>query len=114
MTRYRILERLPGNTLLECRPLTGRQHQIRVHLAAIGHPLTVDPQYGGGESVLLSRYKSDYRPSSRRPERPLIERLTLHAARITFEHPHRGQPVTYESPIPRDLQATLRQLGRLA
>jgi len=113
LTRYHILQRLAGNTLLECRPETGRTHQIRVHLAAIGHPLTVDPQYGGGQHVYLSEYKPGYHPSTRHPERPLIERLTLHAASIRFEHPADAQALTFEAPLPKDLRATLRQLGRL-
>lgn len=113
ITRYRVLERLPGDTLLECRPTTGRTHQIRVHLAAIGHPLTVDPLYGGGIAVLLSRYKSGYVPSGRKEERPLIDRLTLHAAAISFDHPADGRRICYESPLPKDFAATLKQLRKL-
>lgn len=113
VTQYRVLERLVDNTLLECRPLTGRLHQIRAHLAAIGHPLTVDPLYGGGTEVMLSQYKVDYRPSRRHPERPLIDRLTLHAARITFEHPDGSGPATFEAPLPKDIRATLNQLRRV-
>jgi 23S rRNA pseudouridine1911/1915/1917 synthase len=112
-TIYRILQRLMGNTLLECRPISGRTHQIRAHLAAIGHPLTVDLLYGGARAVLLSSYKSGYRASSRREEQPLIARLTLHAGRIAFEHPARTGPVTYEAPLPKDLRATLTQLARV-
>jgi len=114
LTRYRILQRLPGNTWLECRPVTGRTHQIRVHMAAIGHPLSVDPLYGGGEQILLSFFKRGYRPSTRHAERPLIDRLTLHSARIAFVHPGSGQIAIYEAPLPKDLRATLNQLGRLA
>lgn len=113
LTRYRIRERLAGNTLLECELVTGRMHQLRAHLAAIGHPLTVDPLYGGGLAVLLSNYKPDYRPSARRPERPLIDRLTLHAARIRFRHPVTEAELTFEAPLPKDLRATVNQLGRL-
>ncbi len=113
LTHYRVLQRLAGNTLVECRPLTGRLHQVRAHLAAIGHPLTVDPLYGGGQAVLLSNYKPDYRPPRRHPERPLISRLTLHAARIAFVHPTTGAYLTIESPLPKDFRATIRQLGRL-
>lgn len=113
LTRYRILQRLPGNTVLECRPLTGRMHQIRVHLAAIGHPLTVDPLYGGAESVLLSSYKRGYRPSGRHDERPLISRLTLHASALTVEHPASGERVRFEAPLPKDMRATIAQLARL-
>jgi 23S rRNA pseudouridine1911/1915/1917 synthase len=113
LTRYRVLQRVAGHTLLECRPVTGRLHQVRAHLAAIGHPLAVDPLYGGAAHVLLSRYKPGYRPSSRRPERPLIERLTLHALRITFEHPTTRSRVTFEAALPKDFRATLNQLARL-
>lgn len=113
LTLYRVVERLPGNTLLECRPVTGRTHQIRVHMAAVGHPLTVDPLYGGGLAVMLSSYKSDYRKSRRHEERPLIERLTLHALRITLQHPRGTGPLTVEAPLPKDFRATLTQLRRL-
>jgi len=114
ITQYRIVQRLAGNTLLECHPLTGRLHQIRAHMAAIGHPLTVDPLYGGGQFVLLSRFKSGYRPSKRREERPLIDRLTLHAARLTFTHPTTGERVTLEAQLPKDMRATINQLTRAA
>jgi 23S rRNA pseudouridine1911/1915/1917 synthase len=113
ITRYRILERLAGNTAVECEPLTGRTHQIRVHMAWAGHPLTVDPLYGGGRNVLLSFYKPDYRPSKRREERPLIERLTLHARRIELNHPVTGERFTVEADVPKDMTATIRQLARL-
>ena len=113
LTRYHIVQRLAGNTLLECHPVTGRLHQIRAHLAAIGHPLAVDSLYGNGQGLLLSSYKADYRPSGRRPERPLIARLTLHAGRITFVHPATGMPLTLEAPWPKDLRAAVAQLARL-
>ena len=113
LTRYRVEKRLAGHTLLECRPVTGRLHQIRAHLAAIGHPLSVDPLYGGGEALYLSHYKPDYHPSRRRDERPLMARLTLHALRITFPHPMSGAPFTISAPPPKDLRVTLAQLGRL-
>ena len=114
LTRYRILERVPGNTWLECEPVTGRMHQIRVHLAAIGHPLSVDPEYGGGQPIMLSRYKPSYRVNRRGEERPLVARLTLHAAQLTFDQPTTGERLTFEAPLPKDLRATLAQLGRLA
>lgn len=113
-TIYRVLKRLAGNTLVECRPVTGRTHQIRVHMAAIGHPLTVDPDYGGGTAVLLSNFKPRYRLSGRHDERPLIDRLTLHAARIEFRHPADDRPMVLEAPLPKDLRATITQLERQA
>jgi RluA family pseudouridine synthase len=113
LTRYRVERRVAGHTLLECRPVTGRTHQIRAHLAAIGFPLSVDPLYGGSQALLLSHYKSDYKVNRRGEERPLIDRLTLHAARIVFAHPCTGVPVEVAAPLPKDFRATLMQLGRL-
>lgn len=113
LTRYAVVQRVVGNTWLECRPTTGRMHQIRAHLAAIGYPLSVDSLYGGAPTLLLSHYKPNYKINRRGHERPLVDRLTLHAARIAFEHPAGGQRVVYEAPLPKDLRATLSQLGRL-
>lgn len=113
VTRFGIVERLAGLTLLECRPLTGRLHQIRVHLASIGHPLAVDPLYGGGRKLLLSDFKPGYRPNRRREELPLIDRLTLHAFRLTLEHPAGSGSMTFEAPPAKDFRATLGQLRRL-
>lgn len=113
VTRYRIVERVAGNTLLECRAPKERVDQVRTHLATIGHPLTVDPEFGGGSAVLLSDYKPDYRPSGRRPERPLVERLTLHVATVSLAHPASGKLMQFAAPLPKDLRATLLQLGRL-
>lgn len=113
-TVYRVLERMPGITLLECRPQTGRTHQIRVHMSAVGLPLAIDPIYGSASPLMLSRFKSKYRPSKRHEERPLIERLTLHAVSISFLHPADGRRVTYEAPYPKDFRAALNQLRRLA
>lgn len=113
VTRYRVAEHLAGHTLLECVALTGRLHQIRVHLSAIGHPLAVDPLYGGGEALMLSAFKIDYRPNRRGGERPLIGRLTLHALRVAFEHPAGTGPVSYHAEPPKDFRATVNQLRRL-
>ncbi|MBN2446743.1 MAG: hypothetical protein JXO22_08455 [Phycisphaerae bacterium] len=112
-TRYKLRQRVAGNTLLECWPMTDNRQQVRAHLAAIGHPLTVDRSYGGGGAVLLSTYKGDYRPKKDRDERPLISRLTLHASHVSFLHPVTQTPMSFEVPPPRDLRAVLNQLSRL-
>lgn len=110
VTNYRVVERFNGFSLLECRPLTGRLHQIRVHLASAGHPLAVDPTYGGCQALLLSSLKSGYRPNRRRQESPLIDRLTLHAWRLAFDHPNGTGRIEIEAACPKDLAATLHQL----
>lgn len=112
-TAYHVVERVAGNTLLECRVEEGRDEQVRTHLASIGHPLTVDPRHGGGLEVKLSLYKPGYRASSRHDERPLISRLTLHASRVRFRHPRTGDFHEVEAPLPKDFRATLAQLSRL-
>lgn len=113
VTEFRVLERFSGFTWLECRPVTGRLHQIRVHLASIGHPLAVDPAYGGGNAIFLSELKPDYRPNRRAVERPLVGRLTLHAQKLTFSHPGGTGRICAECPLPRDLRAVLTQLRRI-
>ncbi len=86
-TEYRVLRYLKGYTLLEASPVTGRTHQIRVHLAAIGHPVAGDKTYGG---------KSSYVP-----------RQFVHASHLAFSHPDSGQIVEFSSDLPADLEAVL-------
>jgi 23S rRNA pseudouridine1911/1915/1917 synthase len=112
-TVVRAAERYHGFTLLACEPETGRTHQIRAHLAATGFPLAVDPVYGRRDALFLSELKSGYRAKSGRVERPLIDRLTLHAARLAFPSPTAGETIAVESPLPRDLVRTLKQLAKV-
>jgi 23S rRNA pseudouridine1911/1915/1917 synthase len=95
VTRYEALGYYRKHTLLACRPLTGRTHQIRVHLAHIGHPIVGDGVYGG----------------KRRPPAP-CPRQFLHAHRIRFRLPATGEEVEFTSPLPADLQAVIEALGR--
>lgn len=112
ITRYSILERFRGYTLLHVRPQTGRSHQIRVHLQAIGHPLAIDPLYGSGQPLLLSALKPSYRPKAGTEERPLMARLTLHAQALELMHPTHGESCTWVAPLPKDFAAVLRNLRR--
>jgi 23S rRNA pseudouridine1911/1915/1917 synthase len=91
VTHFRVLERLPRTALLELRLETGRTHQIRAHLAAIGHPICGDPQYGG-------------RDCGRRLG---LERQFLHAAVLMFRHPLTGETLRCESKPPVDLRCAL-------
>ena len=92
-TSYRVLREIDGRTLLEIRPKTGRTHQIRVHLASIGHPITGDTLYG------------------RRGDAP-VARQFLHAKRLAFQHPRTGERLDLEAPLAADLQRTLSELER--
>lgn len=110
-TTYRVLERLGPYSWVEARPKTGRTHQIRVHLAAVGAPIAVDPLYGIEEPVYLSAFKRNYTPGARE-ERPLLARLGLHASALTVRHAESGADITIEAPLPKDLRATLNQLRK--
>jgi 23S rRNA pseudouridine955/2504/2580 synthase len=96
-------------SLVECRPITGRMHQIRAHLAKEGFPVVSDPLYRGA-APFLSEIKRGYRASGDEPERPLISRVALHAVSIQFEL--FGQAHAVEAPYPKDFTALLKILSR--
>ncbi len=100
---YRILERLDGAALLEVQIHTGRTHQIRVHLASIGHPVAGDAAYGG------TRTPPSRRTASREALRDL-KRPALHAAHLAFDHPVSGERVRFDSSWPEDLCGLLEAL----
>ncbi len=110
-TRVRIEERYRGYTLMRCEPITGRTHQIRVHLSDVGFPLCVDGLYGRRDMLLLSELKSGYKQKRGRSEQPLIERLTLHAAEIEF--PVQGERIHVKAELPRDFKRVLKQLAKV-
>jgi 23S rRNA pseudouridine1911/1915/1917 synthase len=98
-TRYEVERRYvepEEMTLLQCRLETGRTHQIRVHLAAIGHPVVGDPRYGGSRRSALG---------------PGPGRQWLHARRLSFDHPTTGERLTFTSPAPPDLEVVLAGLA---
>jgi len=113
VTAWSVIERFGGFTFVECRPQTGRTHQIRVHLKAIGHPLLSDPLYGDGRAFLLSRTKRNYRKGEE-AEKPLLKRTALHAASIEILHPASQAIVTFEAPLPKDMRSVVRMLRKYA
>ena len=113
-TRVGIAERFDGYTLLRCEPITGRTHQIRVHLSHDGFPLVVDRFYGRRSEFKLSEFKASYRPKRGLPERPLIDRLTLHAHEVVLPPlGARTDPLEIVAPVPRDLERVLKQLRKV-
>ncbi|MEM8711527.1 MAG: RluA family pseudouridine synthase [Planctomycetota bacterium] len=118
-TRVTIAERFDGYTLARCEPLTGRTHQIRVHMAHEGFPLVVDAYYGRRTEFKLSEFKASYRPKRGRPEKPLIERLTLHAHELELSQELASalglpaEPLRVTAPIPKDMERLLKQLRKV-
>ncbi|MDF9828202.1 23S rRNA-/tRNA-specific pseudouridylate synthase [Ereboglobus sp. PH5-5] len=111
LTEFTALERFGRYVLYECRPVTGRTHQIRVHLAAVGAPCLNDPFYGDTtEMLLLSNLKRGYK--GRADEKPLIARLALHASELTITHPLTREPVTIHCETPNDFNVALKYLRK--
>lgn len=94
ITHYRTVRQLPRATLVECQLETGRTHQIRVHMAHLGHPLLGDPAYGQGRLADVCRALG-------------FHRQALHSARMQFEHPISHEKLQFESDLPADIQALL-------
>ncbi len=112
-TTFEVMERFRHYTLLKATPLSGRTHQIRVHLKAIGHPLMVDPIYGNTESFHLSSLKGrKYSQKKGEEEKPLINRLTLHAEYLSLKHPENESTMNFHAPPHKDLRAVLNQLRK--
>lgn len=104
---YEVVERFRGYTLVKVMPKTGRTHQIRVHMRAIGHPVVADFMYSSQESC----YLSDLLQKEREPEEvPIIERQALHAHRIEFFHPIQNRKMEFQVDMPEDISALVNTL----
>jgi len=113
VTEYVVEEAWGRWTLVRAKPKTGRRHQIRLHMAHIGHPVVGDPLYGGGEGLRLSEFKAGYKRKEERPETPLIARCALHAEALAFTHPN-GQAMRVTAPLPADFERALKALRKWA
>ena len=114
VTQIKVLETFRHYALVQAEPLTGRTHQIRVHLKSIGHSIVADSLYGTSDGVFLSQLKRGYKHSKLQPERPLIGRLALHAERMTIIHPVTKQPLDLVAPLPRDFEVALKYLRKFS
>jgi 23S rRNA pseudouridine1911/1915/1917 synthase len=102
---YTVIEVLDESALVRVRIHTGRTHQIRVHLASLGHPVAGDAVYGGARPAANRR-------DAVRDALAALARPALHAARLAFAHPGSGSPMAFESPLPADIEAAVGRLRR--
>ena len=100
VTHYRVVERFDGMCHIECQLETGRTHQIRVHMASLGHPLLGDPVYGGANHRFCQNHAA------------LIHGQCLHAAELSLIHPRSGEEMHFECPLPEDMERILTILRR--
>lgn len=110
LTLFTSLKAFRNHTLIKCQPVTGRMHQIRVHLSYLHAPITGDLTYGG-TPFYLSSIKRNYHLGKYEEERPLIKRLALHARSITFPLLDHSDKMV-EAPYPKDFEILLKQLEK--
>lgn len=107
-TYFTSIKSYKQHTLLDCRPVTGRMHQIRIHLATLGASIAGDDQYGG-KPVFLSQIKRGFNLKKFTEEQPLMKRMALHAYSLEFKLMN-GESRVFTAPYPKDFQALVRQL----
>jgi RluA family pseudouridine synthase len=110
-SRFEVIERFAGWTLLKGASLTSRPHQIRVHLRRAGLPIAGDEAYGG-KPLRLSSLKPGYHLKPKHVERPLIGQACLHAEQLSLRHPVTGQPLVVNAPWPKELLVAVKYLRR--
>jgi len=112
LTKVKVLERYDRATLLECDLVTGRSHQIRVHLSTLGFPLYVDLDYGGFESFKISDFKKRFNLKKNTEEKPILDRLSMHAYSMNFIHPRTNEQMDISAEYHRDFAAMLQLLDK--
>ncbi|HEY0714550.1 MAG TPA: pseudouridine synthase, partial [Polyangia bacterium] len=113
VTRFRVIERFADHTLVEAAPETGRQHQIRVHLASLGHPIVGDKIYRASEAHFIAFCDGGLTPELLAAFDGL-PRQALHAHELTFPHPITRQPFTIQSRLPADLNDYIAGLAGIS
>ena len=113
-TAYKVIQEFGNFSFVQLRIFSGRLHQIRVHMSHIGHPLLVDHLYGKREEFFLSEIKKrKFNMKKGEDERALLTRQPLHSRRLKFPHPHTEKPMDMEFPIPKDINAILKQFKKI-
>jgi len=110
-TGYEIIENFGRYAFLRFDLFTGRTHQIRVHMKETGHPILCDPLYGDSKPVFVSALKRNYKHSGFEEEKPILDRLALHSAKLSFTDLN-GEKINIEAEMPKDLRALLSQMQK--
>lgn len=110
LSLYQVIENFKHFAYVAINLKTGRTHQARLHMKAIGHPMAVDKDYGFHEEFLLSSIKRKYKEAKWSNERPLVSRCTLHAYSLKVMHPIHKKEVTYTAELKKDMAVMLKYL----
>ncbi len=112
LTKIKVVQRFKFCTLVEADLVTGRHHQLRVHLYSIEHPLYIDELYGSPVPFYLSTIKTKFNLKKHTDEQPVISRITMHAFSLEFIHPTTNLKVKYEASYPKDFEIFLKLLNK--
>ena len=111
-TIFNTMKVYRNHTLVECMPITGRMHQIRIHLVCLKAPIVCDPTYGG-EMIFLSDLKRKFHLKKETQEQPIIKRVALHAHSLTFRLLNE-EIIKIEAPYPKDFEVLVKQLDKFS
>jgi 23S rRNA pseudouridine1911/1915/1917 synthase len=112
LTDYEVLEEVGLYSLVQFQIHTGRTHQIRVHMQALGHSIACDELYGDARPIFISSFKRNFKLSrAEEQERPILNRLALHSQLLHFQD-EKGEFHTIDAPLPKDMRALLQQLRK--
>jgi len=113
ITDFEVIEDFKTFSFVQFRIHTGRTHQVRIHSKEMGHPVVCDELYDDGKPILLSSLKKKFNLSKNElEERPILNRLALHALSLKFTNIN-GEEIKLEAPLPKDMKAFLQQLSKL-